>query len=168
MKYLALALLLPVISYAQENVSRQIKEQRKEDRAIADTMNFPDPFVFTYIDTISMNKATIYAKSCQWLFTTLGNTLKHAQTQDSLTGKIVVTDLEVAKYTTEVMTIDVKDGKYRIMFDNCKYDLKGAGYIPIFAIKDSKNTRLKKYMVVQSNNLIINSFEEYIRRKDDF
>lgn len=167
MKYLIFALLLPIISYSQKNVSKQIKEQRKEDKSIADTMNFPDPFVFTYIDTITLNKAAIYSKSSQWLATTMGRTQKHLQTQDPLTGKIIVTNLEVAKNTTETLTIDVKDGKYRLTFDNCKYEVR-SGYLPISAMKDSENTRLKKYSIVQFNNATVNSYKEYLRRKDDF
>ena len=167
MKYLIFALLLPLISYSQRKVSKQIKEQKKEERSIADTMNFPDPFVFTYIDTISLNKAAIFSKSSQWLTTTMGRTQKHIQTQDALTGKIIVTNLEVAKNTTEILTIDVKEGKYRLTFDNCKYEIR-SGYLPISEMKDSENTRLKKYSIVQANNAIVNSFKEYLRRKDDF
>jgi hypothetical protein len=168
MKFLTVALLLPLISFSQEKVSKQIKEQRKEDRSIADAMNFPDPFVFQYIDTVSLSKTMLYSKSCQWLITVMGKNPKHLLVQDSITGKIVVTDLELFKNTTEVLTIEVKDGKYRLTLDNCKYALKGDDYLPIYAMKDSRNTRLKKYLILQSNNAINDSYSEYLRRRDDF
>lgn len=168
MKFLILALLLPVSSYSQEKASKQIKEQRKEDRSIADTMNFPDPFVFQYIDTVNLPRAVIYSKLCQWLITVMGKNAKHLLVQDSTVGKIVVTDLEIFKNTTEVLTIDMKDGKYRLTLDNCKYAVKEDDYLPIYAMKDSRNTRLKKYLITQSNSAIYDSYVEYLRRKDDF
>ena len=168
MKFLAFALLLPLISYSQDKTSKHVKEQRKEDRYTADTTSFPDPFVFQYIDTISLNKAMIYSKSSQWLITVMGKNAKHLVVQDSIAGKIVVTDLEIFKNTTEVLTIEVRDGKYRLTLDNCKYTVKGDDYLPIYAMKDSRNTRLKKYLILQSNNATYDSFVEYLRRKDDF
>lgn len=168
MKYFILTLFFPLVGFSQESVSKQIKEQRKEERSIADTMNFPDPFTFVYIDTISLTKTAIYNKSLQWLTMTTSNMQKHLQIQDSSAGKIIITDLEVTKNTTEALTIDIRDGKYRLTFDNCRYAIKGDNFLPIYTMKDSKNTRLKKYLIVQSNSSIADSFEEFLKRKDNF
>jgi hypothetical protein len=161
-------MLFPAFCFSQRSVSKQIKEQRREDRLTADTMNFPDPFVFMYIDTIGLSKTTIYTKSSQWLITVMGKNPKHVQVLDSSTGKIIITDLEIFKNTTEVLTIDIKEGKYRVTLDNCKYSVRGDDYLPIYAMKDSKNTRLKKYLISQSNNAIFDSYKEFLSRKDDF
>jgi len=172
MKLLFLALLFPVVAFSQQKKSyKEIRQEIKVDQAVADTMQFPVPFEYKYIDTVNLPKPVIYSKCLQWISAVLmGNVKRELQIQDSLTGKLVVTNIEARYDITQSLTIDVKDGKYRLTLDKYMYDA-GNEYskpVPIETRKDNSSNRLDKYYIYRQNQALFKSLQAYVRQNDDF
>jgi hypothetical protein len=167
-KILTLILLIPFLAFSQQ---KPVWKQIRDGHRIADTMHFPSPFEFKYIDTVPLSKSALYNKCFQWISTITNNTKRGLQIQDSLIGKLVLTNVESgANRTSETITIDVKDGKYRLTVNNFSqqvfpYDLDL--YESIDSIKDTKSLRWDKYDIMQQNEAVVKSLKEYVRKKDD-
>lgn len=172
-------LLLPVFAYSQST-----KEQRKQFMAMADTCNFPKPFEFSFIDSIPLSRQQIFTKCAQWLATNMANYKTSAQMHDSLTGKIVIPDI-ISVYKNEyryTLTIDVRDGKYRLVFNNFFQANTSVYYnknVPFDTIAEMKMVYLgpgtkkqywqaEKLHELQEIQNIRALMKAYVAKKDDF
>lgn len=172
--------LIPFALYSQS-----FKEKRQADKALresADTINFPKPFEFTFIDTVDIPKAQIYTKCFQYLATKVSNLNFGNQMHDSLSGKIVVPNMtsnynEDYRYT---LTIDVREGKYRCRFENfyC-INYLNFGKTSFDTIAELKfmylgpgtkhqHWQVEKYHEREEAIQIFNDLKAYVGKRDDF
>lgn len=102
--------------------------------------DYPNPFEFELIDTLTGNKDEIYVKAHEWISKTYGSAKTVIDMQDKQAGKLVgkaLTTVTISSQSiygrlahedevTYIMTIDVKDGRYRCVISH--FNHKGNSY----------------------------------------
>jgi len=151
---------------------------------MADSCVFPRPFEYSYIDTIALSRHDLYLKAYEWFANNITNYNLGLQMQDSSIGKIVLPEIECTygnryRYT---VTLDTKDGKYRIVFSD--FYLKNDGSyaierIPIDTVETFKMIyfgpgskhdywQAEKLHLRQESEMIYASLKAFIHKRDDF
>lgn len=179
---IAWLLFAPILCFAQ--TYKQQREAKKAFMKIADTCTFPKPFEFSFIDTLPMDRHSIYSKAYEWFATNTTNYNRALQMQDSSIGKLVLPEI-VSTYDRNyryTIILNVKDGKYRISFNNF-YRNNDEPYqihqIPIDTIESFKMVYFgpgTKHTYWQSEKLhlrneaetIFASLRVFVNKKDDF
>lgn len=128
--------------------------------------DYPSPFEFELIDTLYGDKNYIYVKAHEWISKTYGSAKTVIDMQDKEAGKLIgkaITTVKVdypsiygrINHTDEVsyiMTIDVKDGKYRCVISD--FNHKGGSYMSgstTYNYKSFGDLNKEKYAVISES-----------------
>jgi hypothetical protein len=126
-KIFFILLLMPLLNFAQSN--KEVKEYERKRKLIADTSNFSNPLLFTFIDTPNLSNSQLYNRIYQGLASVVRNLNFSMKSLDSSRGKMIISDLKSSLTSNEYynITIDTKDKKYRIIIDNYTTDFSISG-----------------------------------------
>jgi len=112
---------------------------------------YPNPFEFTHIYCVAGSKNDLFLKANEWVTKTFVSVRDVIKTQDKEAGKIIakgaiktISELNfslIISYTRYTMTIDVKDGKYRVVLSDFIYEdiYSGHNYKQPFNFSLSQN-----------------------------
>jgi hypothetical protein len=110
-------------------------------------MTYPKPFEFELIDTVAGTKGELYVKANEWIAKTYGSAKAVIDMQDKEAGKLIgkciieapilstYRSIITAGQISYIMTIDVKDGRYRCVVSDFSH--KGGTYIDIIPLTNS-------------------------------
>lgn len=178
MKTLLIGLfLIPAFCFGQ--TYKEIRKAQKEHQSKADTTSFPSPFEFTFIDSSQLSKRELFSKVNTWIATIFKN-VNLDVVKDSVSGKIVIPRIRSA-YSLESqysLTIDTRDNKYRLVFNDFQtkgmYDVM----VPIQVAENEKRAYIgvnkksywndQKLFLKEEAEAIFTSFKMYLVKKDDF
>lgn len=146
-------------------------------------MVFPVPFTFVFIDTVSMDRHTLYGRCFQFMASNTSNLNAGMQMNDSASGRIVIPRLQ-SNYKSEyryTVTVDVREGKYRVTFSDFYRENQVASYakIPFDTVAEMKMLYLgpgTKHQYWQAEKLherdeaeaIFQAMRAFVHRRDDF
>lgn len=170
---LVVLFLIPTLSFSQS------KKYLKERQARADTTQFSSPLEFSFIDSSSLSKSELFSKTNLWIAIGFKN-LNLDVVKDSTTGKIVIPGISSAftgshRYN---LTIDTRDNKYRLVFND--YKTKGAydRMVPIETAESEKGMYIginkksywnnEKLYLKDEAEMVYSSLKKYLEKKDDF
>lgn len=158
------------------------KEERKamkEHQARADTTAFPSPFEFTFIDSVGLTKEQLFSKVNLWIPTAFKN-MNLDLAKDSSAGKIVLPNIgsSYLNHYQYDMTIDVRNNKYRFVFNDYKMKNSYGTMIPIQVAENEKGFYIgtskkafwnnEKLYLKEMAEALYNDFKKYLNAKDDF
>lgn len=159
------------------------------------TTDFPRPFEFVIVDSVSGDKNALYVKAYEWMAKTYNSSKDIIQMSDKEAGKIIAKSViltptirnylggilgnEAVRYTIQ---IDVKDGKYKCVLSDfnheggtCFVDGKQIHTIPLgdmnkdrfsgTAIQNDIFLRSKRSVTDQCRSIII-SFKSYMKSEN--
>jgi hypothetical protein len=164
LKILLLVLLLPIMCYSQQSQTEGDNEFAKM-QAIADTMHFPDPFEYKYVDTSQISSEVIYARCLDWIKDSLNKWGYGDHSIKYQRNKIIIATIVNQLGVGETLTIEIQDGGYMLIFDKGRlFENKTDGLKRIETIKDSPIQRFTKYYTSLSNFQLFNSIRTCIRK----
>lgn len=146
-------------------------------------MDYPKPFQFVLIDSLNATKDKLYIKANEWMAKKYVSSKAVIQMQDKEAGKIVgkaimdVHNQAGPSYNYEtvdyIITIDVKEGKYRCVLSNFShsggvFDHKPYGGVGTLE-QERSGTKWPyiKDVAMQTSADILNDLKTYLRSKDD-
>jgi hypothetical protein len=174
-----LALLFPLLSIGQ--TYREKREADKALRQMADTIAFPVPLQFTFIDTVNLPKTTLYGKCFQYLATKVSNMNLGSQMHDSLSGTIVIPNMtsNISASYRYTLTVDVREGKYRCRFTDFYEADQISGHHLLDTVEREKGMfigagtrhqywQVQKYWLREEVVKIFADMKAFVHKQDDF
>lgn len=181
-----LALFLCLNAFAQD------KDEYYDDEKPKPRIEFPSPFKFTLIDSVKGTKDELYVKAHSWMAKTFNSANAVIQMQDKeagkLIGKALFSDIkgqnglccEIINYT---VTIDVKEGRYRVIFSDFYDDhntgsaIGGYGSLDQQEIKANKGNYVYRFYnklwdkikinTQQKSNILMSDIKIYMHLNSD-
>lgn len=178
-------LFMPLIlfilpAFVEAQTYKEQREKARQIKAVADTVIFPSPYQYAFIDTVSLSKKEIYSRCYQWMATNTTNYKLGLQMQDSSLGKIVVpgiTSVYNSQYQYDLV-IDARDGKYRCSFNSFIYktDYRATPFDSLATMKmlfmsdAGKRSfwQVEKFHEREEVESIFAQIKTFVRKKDDF
>jgi hypothetical protein len=129
-------------------------------KSITTSTDFPNPYEFTLIDTVTGNRDRIYIRANEWMVRTFNSSKSVIHMQDKEAGKIIgkavfevpgktglYGDLKGRDYVNYTISIDVKDGRYRCVLSDYYHEAGIYEHAKSFGSFERQSVRVPGVMI---------------------